>query len=236
MKVVSSGDEPQPTTKDTNLTTIQQAKLSELLDEFGALFSDKPGRGPGCEHAINTGNVVPARSRPNRIPPRWKDEINAQLNVMFEQKLCRPSNSPWASNVVLVTKRDGSQRFTIDYLQLNSVTKKVAYGIPQMQTMLDKLRGYQYFIVIDISTAYWCVPVREEDVERTAFNTPRALFKITVMPFGLVNAHATFQALMDVTLQGIRQTESYIDDCTIYSQSVEQHLEGLRQCLKTTPG
>ena len=98
--------------------------------------------------------------------------------------------------------------------------------------MLDKLHGYQYFTVIGISAAYWCVPVREEDVEKTAFNTPRGLFEMTVMPFGLVNAQATFQRLMDVTLQGLRRTESYIDDCINYSQSFEQHLVDLRTAIE----
>ena len=231
VKVVSADEKPLPTFKNANLTIGQQAKLSELLEEFETLFSDKPGRGPGCEHAINIGCAVPARSRPNRIPPRWEEEINTQLDEMLGQGLCRPSISPWASNVVLVTKKDGRQRFAIDYRQLNSVTKKDAYGIPQAQTILDKLHGHRYFTVIDISAAYWCVPVREGDVEKTAFNTPRGLFEMTVMPFGLVNAQATFQRLMDVTLQGLRRTESYIDDCIIYSQSFEQHMEDLRAVL-----
>ena len=183
VKVISSGEKPYPTSKNANLTTGQQAKLSELIEEFGALFSDKPGRAPGYEHAINTGSAAPARSRPHRIPPRWENEINTQLDEMLEQKLCRPSISPWASNVVLVTKKDGRQSFAIDYRQLNSVTKKDAYGIPQVQTILDKLHVYQYFTVIDISV--WCVPVREVDVEKTAFNTPRGLFEMTVLPFGL---------------------------------------------------
>ena len=117
----------------------------------------------------------------------------------MSQGLCTPSKSPWASNVVLVTKKD-KKRFAIDYRGLNSATKKDAYGIPQVQAILDRLQGFQYFSVIDISAAYRCVPMREGDVEKTAFNTPRGLFEMTVMPFGLVNAQATFQRLMDNTL------------------------------------
>ena len=70
--------------------------------------------------------------------------------------------------------------------------------------------------------------MREEDVEKTAFNTPRGLFEMIVMPFGLVNSQATFQRLMDNTLQGLKRTESYIDDCIIFSNSFEQHIEDLR--------
>ena len=147
---------------------------------------------------------------------------------MLEQGLCQASISPWASNVVLVMKKDGRQRFAIDYRRLNSVTKKDAYGTPQIQAILDRLHGFSYFSVIDISAAYWGVPVREEDVEKTAFNTPRGLFEMKVMPFGLVNAQATFQRLMDTVLRGLNNTESYIDDCVIYSCSFKQHMANLR--------
>ena len=118
--------------------------------------------------------------------------------------------------------------FAIEYRELNNATKKDAYGTPQVQTILDKLRGFCYFSVIDISAAYWCVPVRKEDREKTAFNTPRGLFEMCVMPFGLVNSQATFQRLMDNTLQGLNRTESYIDDCIIYSCNFEEHLKDLR--------
>ena len=213
---------------ETDLNPKEQNRFIAMLKEFEGLFDDKPGRTPNCEHAIDTGEAVPCKSRPRRMPSRWEEEINAQLNELLEQELCRPSNSPWASNVVLVTKKDGRQRFAIDYRRLNSVTKKDAYGIPQVQAILDKLRGFRYFSVIDISAAYWCVPVRERDAEKSAFNTPRGLFEMTVMPFGLVNAQATFQRLMDNTLQGLKHTESYIDDCIIYSHDAEQHMEDLR--------
>ena len=136
----------------------------------------------------------------------------------WSRGLCQASISPWASNVVLVMKKDGRQRFAIDYRRLNSVTKKDAYGTPQIQAILDRLHGFSYFSVIDISAAYWGVPVREKDVEKTAFNTPRGLFEMKVMPFGLVNAQATFQRLMDTVLRGLNNTESYIDDCYIFVQ------------------
>ena len=84
---------------------------------------------------------------------------------MLDQKLFMASHSPWASNVVLVTKKDGRQRLAMDYRELNTSTKKVTYGTPQVETILDKSRGFCYFSVTDISAAYWCVPVRKEDRE-----------------------------------------------------------------------
>ena len=147
-------------------------------------------------------------------------------------RIVRPSNSPWTSNVVLVSKKDGKQRFAIDYRKLSELTRKDAYSIPQIQTILDKLHGDRFFSVIDISRAYWSVPVGEADIEKTAFNTPRGLYEMTVIPFGLVDSQATFQRLMDNTLRGLKHTDSYIDDCIIYSHSLEEHIENLRDVLE----
>ena len=91
-----------------------------------------------------------------------------------------------------------------------------------------RLHGFSYFTVMNISAAYWGVPFRNEDIEKTAFNAPKDLFEMTVMPFGLVNAQDTFQRLMDTALRGLEHVEAYIDDCIIYSHGFEQHLEDLR--------
>ena len=221
-------DEQHIESTRTDLNCEQQTKFIALLEEFEALFNDNPGRTTLCEHAIYTGEATPRKARPIRLPPQWEEEINSHLDELLNQKLCRPSMSPWASNVVLVTKKDSRKRFAIDYRGLNGVTRKDAYGIPQVQAILDRLHGYRYFSVIDISAAYLCVPSSHRDVEKTTFNTPRGLFEMTVMPFGLVNAQATFQRLMDNTLQGLTNAESDIDDCIIFSHSFEQHLEDLR--------
>ncbi|KAI6651366.1 Retrovirus-related Pol polyprotein [Oopsacas minuta] len=98
----------------TDLTTNQHDKFADLLKEFEAISNDKPGRTSMCEHAIDTGKAVPTRSKPRRVPPR-EEEINSQLDEMLDQKLYNASHSPWASNVVLVTKKDGRQSFAIDY-------------------------------------------------------------------------------------------------------------------------
>ena len=214
------------------LTPNQWGKPTWLVGEYDSIFDERPGRTNVCQHAIDTGDSQPVKNRPRRLPPRWEEEINRQLDELLEQGLCRPSKSPWSSNVVLVSKKDGKQRFAIDYRKLNEVTKKDAYSVPQIQSILDKLHGYKYFSVIDISSAYWCVPVKDNGMEKTAFNTPRGLYEMTVMPFGLVNSQATFLRMMDCTLKGLKHTESYIDDCIIYSQTFEQHLVDLQEVLE----
>ena len=235
VKQVSDGETLSDSKKQVvnpRLTVSQQRKISHLIEEYESIFDDTPGKTEMCEHAIITGDAPPVKSRPRRLPPRWEEEINQQLDELLNQNLCRPSCSPWASNVVLVAKKDGKQRFTVDYRRLNNVTKKDAYGIPQIHAIFDKLNGYRFFSVIDIASAYWCVPVRGRDIEKTAFNTPRGLYEMTVMPFGLVNSQATFQRMMDNTHKGLKHAESYIDDCIIYSRTFEEHLADLGEVLE----
>ena len=212
---------------NTQLSQAEQVELKELVDEYQDLFNKGPGRIDKCEHSIDTGSARPIKMRPNRLAPQAEDEINTQLNEMIARNICQPSKSPWASNVILVTKKDGRKRFAIDYRRLNDVTKKDACSIPNVACILDKLHGCRYFSVIDITAAYWCVPVEAEDIEKTAFNTPRGLYEMLVMPFGLVNSQATFQRLMDTTLQGLKQVESYIDDCIVFSKTFSDHLTQL---------
>ena len=117
------------------LTWNQRRKMTGLLNEYEATFDEKPGKTDFCEHIIDTGGAISTKSRRWRLPPRWEGEINQQLDELLSQRLCRSSNSAWASNVVLVSKKDGRQRFAIDYRRLNEVTKKDAYSIPQNQSI-----------------------------------------------------------------------------------------------------
>ena len=165
---------------------------------------------------LKQGMQLRSRKEQEGVPPKWEVEIERQLEEMLKNGVCRPSHSPWASNVVLVRKRDGSWRFAIDYRRLNGVTKKDAYSLPNMNSILDKF-GSRYFSFIDIASAYWCVPVRIQDVEKTAFHTPRGQYEMVVMPFGLCNSQATFQRLMDNALEGLDRAESYVDDCCVFS-------------------
>ena len=146
--------------------------------------------------------------------------------------ICRPSDSPWSSDVVLVKKKDGSLRFAVDYRRLNAITKRDQYSLPNPQSIFDKLKGSSFFSKLDIASAYWTVPIREPDIEKTAFHTPRGLFEMMVMPFGLCNSQSTFQRLMDRTLRGVSNVESFVDDILIFSNSFEEHLSHLEDVFQ----
>ena len=155
------------------------------------------------------------------------------LDDMLKKNVIQPSTSPWASPIVLVRKKDGSMRFCVDYRKVNAVTRKDAYPLPRVDDTLDTLSGSRWFTTLDLISGYWQVEVNPEDTEKTAFCTPEGLFEFKVMPFGLCNAPATFQRLMDAVLAGLQWNSClvYLDDVVIPGKSFEEHLRNLNSVL-----
>ena len=156
------------------------------------------------------------------------------LNGMLSKQLISPSHSPWASPIVLVTKKDGTTRFCVDYRRVNEVTRKDAYPIPRVDNTLDTLAGSLWFSTLDLKSGYWQVKVAEEHREKTAFCTQQGLFEFNVMPFGLCNAPATFQRLMNSVLAGLQWISClvYIDDIMNVGKTFEEHLHNLYQVFE----
>ena len=140
------------------------------------------------------------------------------------------SNSPWASAVVLVRKKDGSLRFCIDLRKLNARTVKDAYSLPQIEDSLDSLKSSCIFTSIDLKAGYWQVEMDPESIPLTAFTVgPLGFYECVKMLFGLTNAPATFQRLMETCLGDLHLNWCiiYLDDVVIFSRTPEEHLERL---------
>ncbi len=149
---------------------------------------------------------------------------------MLDRGVIEPCQSSWASPVVLVTKKDGSTRFCVDYRKVNEVTKKDAYPLPRIDDTVDALRASQYFSTLDLYSGYWQVKMDPDDIDKTAFVTRQGLFRFTVMPFGLCNAPATFKRLMELVLSGLNWKICliYLDDVIVYGGNFYDSLDRLK--------
>ena len=168
----------------SGLTNEQANQLKELLWEFKPLFvskGDALGHTSTVKHGIKT-SASPIRQPQRRLPVALKGVVQQEVAKMLTQGVIRPSNSPWASPVVLVRKKDGTWRFCIDFRKLNSVTHRDAYPLPRIDATLDSLAGAKFFTTLDLASGYWQVELEEEDKEKTAFTTPQGLFEFNVMP------------------------------------------------------
>lgn len=225
---------------DANLSLEHREQLLSLLDTFRSSFDCTEhalGRTNSVSHHIDTGSHSPLRQRPYRVSAAERRIISDQVNDMLERGVVQPSQSPWSSPVVLVRKKDGSIRFCVDYRRLNKVTRKDVYPLPRIDDALDCLQGAEYFSSLDLRSGYWQVPMAECDRPKTAFVTPDGLYEFTVMPFGLCNAPATFERMMDNILRGLKWNIClcYLDDIVVFSSDFSTHLSRLHQvltCLK----
>lgn len=219
-----------------DLSKEQARDLHRLLLTYSDIFDfpNRPlGRTSAVKHRIDTGDSRPIYRRPYRVSHAERAVIQREVDEMLKKDIIEPSCSPWASPVVLVKKKDGTWRFCVDYRHLNKITKKDVYPLPRIDDALDCLYGAQYFSSIDLRSGYWQISIDDLDKEKTAFITPDGLYQFKVMPFGLCNAPATFERMMDSLLRGFKWSTClcYLDDVIVFSSSFAAHLTHLSDIL-----
>ncbi|CAH8445461.1 unnamed protein product [Dicrocoelium dendriticum] len=225
----------EPIIGRTNVTTDNTDQLISVLREFEEVFStaDSPGRTNLVEHEIDTMSHRPIRQHARRLPVHYEPQLGSMIKEMLDKRIIKPSSSPWASPIVLVKKQDGTLRLCVDYRKLNEVTRKDSFPLPRIDATFDALHGSCWFSTLDLACGYWQVEVRPKDREKTAFTVPNGLYEFETMPFGLVNAPATFQRLMQKALEGLTPGSCliYLDDIIVYGRSIEEHNRRLRLVL-----
>ncbi len=182
------------------LTEEQAGEVGQLLSRYADVFS-KGDHDLGCtdlvKHHIHTGDARPIKTPPRRIAPARRIEMEKAVEELKAQEVIEKSSSPWSSAVVLVRKKDGTSRCCVDYRSLNAVTTKDSYPLPRIDDTLDSLAGACWFSTLDLKSGYHQVEMAEEDKPKTAFTYGQGLWQFRVMSFGLVNAPATFERLME---------------------------------------
>ena len=216
------------------LSLEQRGRVENLLISWADVFSANDqdlGRTSVTEHCIDTGNSRPVKVSPRRIPIHKRQEVENTVTQLSEQGLIEPSTSPWSSALVLVRKKDGSLRCCVDYRLLNATTIKDSYPLPRIDDTLDALSGSKWFSTLDLKSGYHQVALAEADKPKTAFSAGNGLWQWRVMPFGLCNAPATFERLMESVLAGMhwRTLLVYLDDVIVFGNTFEEELQRLEE-------
>ena len=206
--------------------------MTRLITSFSDIFAldaSELGATTLVQHVINTGDHTPIRQQLRRMPFALQRDVDQMEGDMLEQGVIQPLTSPWASPVVLVRKKDGGMRFCIDYRRLNQVTKLDEYPLPHIDDTLDLLTRARYFTTLDLASGYWQVAMDPASREKTAFTTYSGLYEFCKMPFGLVNAPATFQRLMEAVLSGLARgcCHVYLDDVLVFGRTLGEHNSNL---------
>lgn len=206
----------------------------KLLLQYSNLFAATDadlGQTRVIEHKIDTGSAPPIKQHARRLPVHMQAEVDEHVDDMLKRNVIEESTSPWSSPVVLAKKKDGTTRFCVDYRKLNDVTVKDAYPLPRIDDSIDQLSGVKWFSTLDLNSGYWQVGMTPDDRSKTAFVTRRGLYQFKVMPFGLCNAPATFERLMETVLRNLqwRICLVYLDDIIVVGKSIEDMIQNLTQ-------
>ena len=207
--------------------------MRELVLAYHDVFALE-SNGLGCtsaiEHEIHIENSEPFKERFWCIPPPLLEEVCASLRDMLEAGVIHPSQSPWCNAVVLVQKKDGTLHFCVDFRCLNVWMKKDSYPLPCIQEALESMAGLAHFSSMDFKLGFWQIKMALELQQYMAFTVGNLRFyEFTRMPFGLCNAPATFQHLMQNTLGELNLTYCviYLDNVMVFGCMEEEHLEHL---------
>ena len=208
----------------------------DLLQQFPAVFrpelrqdkSKKPSHGI-YHHITTTGPPVFSKFR--RLAPDKLTAAKQAFKEMEKMGVCTKASSPWASPLHMVKKSDGSWRPCGDYRRLNMATEPDHYPLPNMADITSNLTGARVFSRLDLLKGYFQVPINPADVPKTAIITPFGTYTFAFSTFGLKNAGATFQRMMDGILGDLPFCICYVDDILIFSRTPEEHRQHLKHVL-----
>lgn len=211
-----------------HLERSQRDDLVVLIDKYKDLFPDIPGWAEGMYHDVDVGDATPIKQYPYKVGTVKKAIMDKEIQYMLENNIIEPFTSPRSSPCLLAPKPDGSSRFCTDFRRVNAVTKTDCYPLPLIDTLIDQVGSARCVSKFDLLKGYWQVPLTERAKEVSAFCTGNGLFCYLVCPFGMKNSGCTFQRFMDIVVSGLSNTQVYVDDLIVNSETRSDHEAALR--------
>lgn len=232
-------DQLKPEVDLSHISSLKAvSEIKSILNEFSDIMAKSKydiGKTSLVKHHINTGTHMPIKMAPRRISRAVQKEVEQQIEQLKNKGIITEADGPWAFPIVVVRKKDGTIRLCVDYRSLNEITIKDAFPLPRIDDTLDSLYGAKFFTCLDLASGYHQVPMDEESKDKTTFVTPFGdMYRYEFMPFGLCNAPATFQRLMNMVLKGLtfKACLVYLDDVIIFGRSEQEHNENLRKVFQ----
>ena len=216
-------------TKLSHLPSVQRKELAEVITQYREVFPDVPSKTDLIEHDVDVGDSAPIKQHPYRVSPMKKELLDKEVQYMLENDIIEESQSNWSSPCILVPKHDGGFRFCTDFRKVNDKTKSDSFPIPRIADCIDQIGNAKFVSTFDMLKGYWQVPLTQRAREISAFVTPSGLYQYKVMPFGMKNAPATFQRMVNKLVRDIDGCEGYIDDVVIFSDNWSDHIRQIKR-------
>lgn len=229
--------------QENKLKQEESEALKNILTEYEQIIkyeNDSPGGTKIIQHEIKLTDNIPIKNKIYPLPKPMLEEAQKQVDELLKDKIIRKSKSPYNSPVWIVDKKADSSgkkkyRMVIDYRKLNEKTIPNNYPIPRMDQILNDLGGNKYFSALDLASGFHQICVKPEDIPKTAFTIGNGHYEFLRMPFGLINAPATFQTLMNEIFNELihqKKCLCYLDDLIILGKTLEEHIKNLKDVLK----
>nr|KYP76256.1 Retrovirus-related Pol polyprotein from transposon 17.6 [Cajanus cajan] len=226
----------------TSLSQEDAGRLIKVLKANMTAFTwharDMPGVDPDfmCHRLAIDPGAKPVIQKRRKFGEEKRKAIVKETNKLLMAGHVREIQYPtWLANVVMVRKSSGKWRMCTDFTDLNKACPKDSYPLPNINFLIDGASGYELLSFMDAYSGYNQIRMHPADEDKTAFIADQANYCYKVMPFGLKNAGATYQSLMDKVLvnQLGRNVEAYVDDMVVKSMSLDRHLYDLQELFET---
>ncbi len=223
------------TSLDSDVCTgYRKCDLDSLLSELSEYFSTSPGLSKvgSCVIILEDGASVVSLP-PRQIPVGIRDAVKSEIDSLLAGGIIVESDSDWASPLVPVRKKDGGVRLCVDFRQLNAVPPLRRYWLPSLAEILDLVGPCSCLSTLDLTAGFHQIPMDVNSSELTTFVCPFGRFKYVRMPFGLKNAPAIFQSVVEKVLEPVSHcSKNYVDDVVVFSKSWDEHLAHLKSVIE----